>query len=443
MPTSHDLTTRPLRVRLWFAVVVPVGLILPVALSNWPVAVPATDLLIAVLLVSGSVLSVEGGRLFEGGRVLQQRPHKALSAWPMAAIFLLPLFWVVPIVALSYAHARWRGVRVTLWKWIASACFLMIAATAAAVAAAAPDGTPPTLLHGSPGVLLALGAIAVFLLAETALLGVTGLLNTADDDAWLRKTLVDPSFYLMELGVLMLGALTGLLGGVAPWFVLLLVPAFGFLQQSVLHRPLREQAAHDPKTGLLHFAAWQGMAQEEIRRLGSTGGSWAVLFADLDNFRFYNQRHGHLGGDAALNLVAQVITDNVRPRDLVARFGGEEFCVLLPDTLPRAALMVAERLRVAIRAETGALEEAVTVSIGVAAVGPKHRPLLLETVLTMADQALYEAKLEGRNTVRLRLPSQTTSAQTTSAQTTPAPAHSAEARAAESTDPADSHREST
>ena len=61
--------------------------------------------------------------------------------------------------------------------------------------------------------------------------------------------------------------------------------------------------------------------------------SWAVLFADIDNFRFYNQRHGHLGGDHALEQVAQIITSNVRPKDLTARFGGEEFCVLLPDTL--------------------------------------------------------------------------------------------------------------
>ena len=77
-----------------------------------------------------------------------------------------------------------------------------------------------------------------------------------------------------------------------------------------------------------------------------------MLFADIDHFRFYNQRHGHLGGDDALNLVAKIITTRVRPRDLVARFGGEEFCVLLPDTLPAAAELVAERLRLAIGAET-------------------------------------------------------------------------------------------
>ena len=83
--------------------------------------------------MAGSVLNVELGRLFEGGRVAQQRPHKALSAWPMAATVLLPSFYLVPVVVLIYAHARWRGMRVTLWKWCASACFLVCAGAVAGI----------------------------------------------------------------------------------------------------------------------------------------------------------------------------------------------------------------------------------------------------------------------------------------------------------------------
>ena len=402
---SGDFTSRPWRVRAWVAVIVPLGCALPLLLSSWPTPVVRTaDLITAVALVLGSVLNVEWGRRLEGGKVLQQRPHKALSAWPMAAVFLLPLFWIVPIVVASYAHARWRGVRVTLWKWIASASFLMTAGAIAGVVAATGTGAPPSLLAGLGGAVPTASAIVVFLAVETLLLGVTGLLNTAEDDAWIRRTLAEKSFYLMEIGVLTLGALTGLLAAAAPWFLPMVIPAFWFLQQSVLHQPLREQATRDAKTGLLHFAAWQVVAEDEIRRLGSAGGSWAVLFADIDNFRYYNQRHGHLGGDAALNLVAKIITTHVRPKDLVARFGGEEFCVLLPGTVPSAAELVAERLRAAIHSETDILAEAVTVSIGVAAVEPGHPPMQLETVLTLADQAVYQAKLEGRNTVRIRLP---------------------------------------
>jgi diguanylate cyclase (GGDEF)-like protein len=173
----------------------------------------------------------------------------------------------------------------------------------------------------------------------------------------------------------------------------------------VLHRPLQELADHDPKTGLLHYNAWHRQASDEIGRLRATGGSWAILFADIDHFRFYNQRHGHLGGDEALELVAQIIAARVRPKDIIARFGGEEFCILLPETTSGTAAQVAERVRVAVGQETSALPEPVTVSIGVAAVDGARTPMELAVVLALADQALYQAKLEGRNTVRLRLPS--------------------------------------
>ncbi|HZM64832.1 MAG TPA: GGDEF domain-containing protein, partial [Nakamurella sp.] len=338
----------------------------------------------------------------EGGTVAQQRPHKALSAWPMAAAVLLPAVYLVPIVALVYAHARWRAVRVTLWKWIASACFLICAGAIAGVVMAL-DGTaaPPGFDSGLPGLLLTLCAVLTFLLVESAMLAVTALLNTPQDDAWLRRTLVDPRFYLTEVGVLVIGALTGLLGANAPWFVLLLLPAYGFLQQSVLHRTLQERAAHDAKTGLLHYNEWQRLAGDEIHRLNGTGAPWAVLFADIDNFRFYNERHGHLGGDHALALVAQIISAHVRPKDLTARFGGEEFCVLLPDTGPAIAEQVAERLRRAVGTESATLPEAVTVSVGVATVRAGNTPMELAVVLARADRALYRAKLDGRNTVRI------------------------------------------
>ena len=96
---------------------------------------------------------------------------------------------------------------------------------------------------------------------------------------------------------------------------------------------------------------------------------------------------------------------NVRPKDLIARFGGEEFCVLLPDTLAVDAEQVAQRLRIARSARSRRrLPEPVTVSIGVAVVEAGNTPMELAVVLARADQALYRAKLEGRNTVRIAGP---------------------------------------
>ena len=102
--------------------------------------------------------------------------------------------------------------------------------------------------------------------------------------------------------------------------------------------------------------------------------------------------------------MAQIITRHVRPKDIIARFGGEEFCVLLPDTFAHTAEQVAERIRSAVGAETSTLPEAVTVSVGVAAVEGSNTPMELAVVLALADQALYQAKLDGRNTVRIGLP---------------------------------------
>ena len=407
MTALREFGAAPWRVRVWVGLAALLALALPLLLSVWPVpTLQAHDLIAAAALVGGSVVNVELGRLFEGGKVAQQRPHKALSAWPMAATVLLPSFYLAPVVVLIYAHARWRGMRVTLWKWCASACFLICAGAIAGVVVTPPsgDGTPPSLESGATGLLIMVAAVLTFLVVESAMLAMSAWLNTAQDDAWMRRTLADPSFYVTEAGVLTIGALTGLLGANAPWFVLLLIPAYGFLQQSVLHRPLQERATRDPKTGLLVFNAWHRLAVEEIRRMSATRRSWAVIFADIDNFRFYNQRHGHLGGDHALEQVAQIITAHVRPKDLTARFGGEEFCILLPDTLAGDADQVAQRLRLAVSQESATLPEPVTISIGVAVVEAGHTPMELAVVLARDDQALYRAKLEGRNTVRIAGP---------------------------------------
>lgn len=406
MRAVREFAAAPVRARIWVGVAALLALALPVLLTTWPTPpVTARDLLTAAALVAGSVVSVEIGRLFEGGTVAAQRPHKALSAWPMAAVVLLPSVYLIPVVVLVYAHARWRGMRVPLWKWCASACFLICAGAVAGLVVTAPaGGTPPTLESGLSGLLIMVAGVLTFLAVESAMLALAAWLNNEADEVWLRRTLADPAFYLTEAGVLTVGALTGLLGAGAPWFVLLLIPAYGFLQQSVLHRPLQERATRDPKTGLLVFTAWQQLAAEEIRRMSTHRRSWAVIFADIDHFRRYNERHGHLGGDHALELVARIITGHVRPRDLIARFGGEEFCILLPDTPAADAGQIAERLRRAVGEESTSLPEPVTVSIGVAVVEDGHTPMELAVVLARADQALYRAKLDGRNRVRIAGP---------------------------------------
>ena len=115
------------------------------------------------------------------------------------------------------------------------------------------------------GVLVVGAAILVFVAVESGLFFGAAHLCDEADELWLRRTLADPGFYLTESAVLALGAVTGLLGVTSPWFVLLLLPVFGLMQQAVLNRPLRDQAGVDAKTGLLQYERWLGLAAGQIR----------------------------------------------------------------------------------------------------------------------------------------------------------------------------------
>ncbi|MER7278868.1 diguanylate cyclase [Dactylosporangium sp. NPDC000244] len=158
----------------------------------------------------------------------------------------------------------------------------------------------------------------------------------------------------------------------------------------------------DPLTGLANRRKFTDGLGEEWRRAARNHGTLAVAMIDIDHFKLYNDHFGHPGGDACLRKVAGALRRTVRATDLVARLGGEEFAVVLPDTDLTCACVAAERLRAAIEElgephlRTG--PGVVTVSVGVAAARPggEGEP---EELVEAADVALYEAKREGRNRV--------------------------------------------
>ena len=129
------------------------------------------------------------------------------------------------------------------------------------------------------------------------------------------------------------------------------------------------------------------------------------MMADIDRFKGINDRYGHVAGDEVIAEVARRLRDNLRDVDLVARIGGEEFLIAMPDTDRRLAVLAADRLRqtvaVAPVMRSGGEEIRVTVSIGIAMSGgaPPEEPL--EALLERADGALYTAKADGRNQVTL------------------------------------------
>ncbi|MBA1379561.1 GGDEF domain-containing protein [Pseudomonas brassicacearum] len=163
----------------------------------------------------------------------------------------------------------------------------------------------------------------------------------------------------------------------------------------------RQKALVDPLTGLPNRAAWSERLEQEVEQWQRHGNSLLIAMLDLDHFKRINDNYGHLAGDRVLKLIASVLRKRIRGSDFIARFGGEEFVLLVPDTPLAAGAKLAEALRAAIEAcpfHFKGEPVTVTVSMGMTAFKPgEHSDL----VLKRADQALYRAKNAGRNRVEL------------------------------------------
>jgi diguanylate cyclase (GGDEF)-like protein len=163
---------------------------------------------------------------------------------------------------------------------------------------------------------------------------------------------------------------------------------------------LQGMASTDARTGLGNTRAFDQMLEEELKARSGDEGV-AVLMLDIDHFKEFNDRHGHPAGDEALRAFAEILRSCLRDRDIAARYGGEEFAVALPGVDEMAALNVAERIRS--RTESTLISLApgitdrITVSIGISSAPQQANNRV--TLLRLADEALYQAKLAGRNRV--------------------------------------------
>ncbi len=162
-------------------------------------------------------------------------------------------------------------------------------------------------------------------------------------------------------------------------------------------------SATDPLTGLANRRRFDEILEGELRRALRTGSSFGAAMIDIDHFKSYNDRYGHIAGDSCLRRVATTLGKSIRQGvDLAARYGGEEFAFILPGADEEAALTMAERGRAAVEAlnepHSGAERGIVTVSIGVAAIVPTET-VDAQQIIALADAALYDAKDNGRNQV--------------------------------------------
>lgn len=152
----------------------------------------------------------------------------------------------------------------------------------------------------------------------------------------------------------------------------------------------------DALTGLLNRRYIEQRLNEEVKRSNRHGFPMSFMMLDVDHFKSYNDEFGHPAGDEALKIVGSVIRDTLRAADVAARFGGEEFSILLPQTMPDEAAVIADRIRANIE-RTRFPHRRVTISIGVASCSADL--CSSENIVDAADKALYEAKRRGRNQI--------------------------------------------
>jgi len=163
-----------------------------------------------------------------------------------------------------------------------------------------------------------------------------------------------------------------------------------------LRETLEHSASHDALTNALNRRSLIEACEGELERCRRHGHRMALLMLDVDHFKAINDTYGHLTGDRVLVSFVTRVRDQLRRLDQLGRFGGEEFLVLLPETSPESALLVAERIRTAVARTADGLP-ALTVSIGVT--GNRTDETDIDELLARADRALYMAKSGGRNRI--------------------------------------------
>jgi diguanylate cyclase (GGDEF)-like protein len=354
-------------------------------------------LLIAAVAYGEACDRIERFRRFLGDDSMRTN-H--LSVWMVAGVVVLPPALAGALALLVHAHMlvmghRHRSVRPHRMAFTGGAATLAALGAGTAVVAVAH------LVHlgGELDAALA-SAVAVpsFFLIDMVLVA-TGVYLAARPQTF-REVLPGRDGMLFELTTEGLGVLAAQLLLFVPWLFPSVFGSLIALHRASLVKQLQVAATTDPKTALLNAAAWRDRAQQALARAAREAQRVAVIVIDLDHFKQVNDVHGHLVGDRVLRSVAHVIRNETRARDIVGRFGGEEFVILVDGAAAAAhGIEIAARLRERIGGTEHADGVHVTATVGVAHGIPESGESL-DRLLASADAALYEGKAAGRDRVR-------------------------------------------
>jgi diguanylate cyclase (GGDEF)-like protein len=393
---------------LAYVVTVDVSATLVTLATAWRTPAEAFVSPLFLLLAGGAVLHLEAAQGIERIREISREgsPHAHMqSVWLFAGVLVLPMPLLVALITISYLHA-WLRVykrRAVLFRKVFSAATVVLACGAAQLVLGLFSNRPLDV-DGPLGLLALACAGLTYWVVNYALVVAAIVMTNRDQPA--RAALGNASDQLIVLASIGLGSVLAIMMSSRPWLTPMLLLTVLALHMGLLLPQFRVAARTDSKTGLVDATFWHDVAERELaraRRLVSTVG---VLILDLDHFKQINDVYGHLAGDRVLRAVADALKHSVRSYDLVGRFGGEEFAVLLPGVSTDEVRATAERIRLEIaslhiavvdRLGQDRVISGLTASVG-AAVFP-DTATELSPLLLAADEALYQAKNNGRDRV--------------------------------------------
>jgi len=355
----------------------------------------AKEMAAFVLISIGAALA----QLFPVRTPRDQSYHTTMVVLVPAAL-LLPA-WLLPIVVIAQHLPEWLKVRYPWYIQLFNASNYLVDLFAAAWVA-------DLVLHDADSIpnmqlrFAAAGLAAAVVLVVLNHVILATMLRLARGHSFRESGLFTLENLSTEFVLAGLGVLAAYAWVLNPALIPFAVAPLILIHRSLAIPQLEQEARLDPKTGLYNIRHFSAVLNERLDETQRTNEQLALLMIDLDLLREINNTHGHLAGDAVLERIAEVFQHNLRSDDVAARFGGEEFIVLLPQTGREDALALAERLRSAVQREripaetTGELVSA-TVSIGLA-MCPRDgtEPAAL---IHRADLAVYRAKIQGRNRV--------------------------------------------
>ncbi len=392
-PDSRRRTGLPLAAQLYLLLVYGGALAAVTVATSAAEPIDQVDWRLAVLLGIGAAVS----QLFVVLTPHNQSYHTTPVLIVAAALLLPPP--LIGFVAVVQHIPEWLRER---YPWyiqtfnIANYALSGLAAHRAFVVVSAGDG----ILGDADLRYLVAGLAAAVSFVVVQHLVLAMVLKLARAHTFRQSGLFTVQSLSTDLTLALLGVVVAALWLENPWLVALALAPLVLVHRTLALPKLEAEARQDPKTELYNARHFSRLLEEALERSDRDRRPASVLIADLDLLREINNRYGHLAGDVVLAGVARIFRAELRPEDVAARFGGEEFALLLPDTAEEEAATMAERIRAAVsdaRFEVETSDEPITatVSIGVATY-PAHASSASELIYR-ADVAAYRAKAQGRN----------------------------------------------